>query len=520
GEQRLPRRWTHKPGEDTPAAKLMKALAPDGPELATDDPVWGKRLTLRAAFFKALRDGDPAAQSGAFRALLNHRLTYTLPADHDLPAFLALLDAFVAQGKPDRGTLRKLLADGLDDGHGNRLAGLQRHLLLRRAAFTRADFAALAAAVSRLSAEARAPVDRFEREAELGPAAVVAVPAALEALTLTPTGWVIDRDGPNAVRGVRVEPDALTAELSGEMRRRGLLGDADEVVLALATPAAVAALPAQVDSPDWAAASARADRALALKLGLLVLSGLLVLALLALALTAHRRRQRLLDLKDGFIRTVSHELRTPLASIRAMAETLERRLKDEPRARDYPTRIVRDVEGLGFLVENILSFNRLDHDRWVLRPEPVALGEVLAWAQDEVSRHAPRPVAWSVTGPAVTLSADPALLQLVCLNLGRNACHYNDRDPITLAWAVVRGPTGGITLTVTDNGRGIASEALPHVFTAFYRAAQPKGTRGSGLGLALCRQVMALHGGRIEVARTSPQGTTFALHFPPGAVQG
>ncbi len=523
GEQRLPRRWQHRPGDGTPALDRLKLLRPDGPELATDDPVWGQRLALRAAFFTALAAGDAEAQARTFRALLTHRLRFVVPADHDLPAFIALLQAFTAQGRPDRATLRGVLRDGLDDGQGDRLRGVQRDLLRRRDRFTQADFAGLSDAVSALSVAAGVEVDDFEARAAEAPAPPVTPLGPIDGPSSVGGRWVVDRDGPDAVRGVAVDRAGWADGLTERMRAGGLLGPREGVDLDAAEPAPgpvpLGRVPFRLRLPDATAAERAADRAFRLKIALLAVTAALVLALLALALTAHRRRQRLLDLKDGFIRTVSHELRTPLASIRAMAETLERRLAGEPKARDYPTRIVRDVDGLGHLVENILSFNRLDHGRWVLKPEPVALAEVLAWAQDEVTRHAPRPVEWSVTGPAVTLDADATLLQLVCLNLARNACHYSDRTPIRLAWAVARQGSG-VTVSLTDNGRGIAPEALPHVFTAFYRAAQPTSARGSGLGLALCQQVMALHGGRIEVAQTSAEGTTVALHFPAAAVRG
>ena len=70
---------------------------------------------------------------------------------------------------------------------------------------------------------------------------------------------------------------------------------------------------------------------------------------------------------------MSHELRTPLSAIRALAETLERRVGGQPGAGNYPSRIVAEADGLGRLVENILSFNRLDKGRWESRREPVPL---------------------------------------------------------------------------------------------------------------------------------------------------
>jgi signal transduction histidine kinase len=240
----------------------------------------------------------------------------------------------------------------------------------------------------------------------------------------------------------------------------------------------------------------------------------LVAGVMALGYLTYRRRHRFLALKGDFVSAVSHELRTPLASIRLMAETLERRTRDVPGVRDYPARIVRDIDGLGFLVENILSFNRLSRGKWKPQRESVRLGDVVARLAAERDLWARR--AAELTGDdldRVVLRADRDLLKLLLTNLLRNACSYNERDPARVRLSAVPRPAGGWIVRVGDNGVGIPTAEHERIFDDFYRAREGS-ERGSGLGLAICRKVMEAHGGSVRVAESSPAGTTFELCFP------
>jgi signal transduction histidine kinase len=215
------------------------------------------------------------------------------------------------------------------------------------------------------------------------------------------------------------------------------------------------------------------------------------------------------------VATVSHELRTPLASIRLLAETLEMRAGGSPEVRDYPARIIQATDGLHFLVENILSFNRIDKGRWVPQLTQVRLEELMGTLRSDLAGATRVPVRLSSDVEDVELQADPALLRLLLSNLGRNACAYNRRDPVELSVRVHAPPGHGCTMLFADNGIGIPESEWEHVFQDFYRLTQagPE-VHGSGLGLALCRRIMHVHGGTIRVAASGPQGTTFALTFP------
>jgi two-component system, OmpR family, sensor histidine kinase SenX3 len=230
---------------------------------------------------------------------------------------------------------------------------------------------------------------------------------------------------------------------------------------------------------------------------------------------AQHGRYRYVELKSDFVATVSHELRTPLASIRLLAETLERKLSRAPEMGDYPARIIQAADGLHFLVENILSFNRIDKGRWKPKPARVRLEELVGMLRSDLVDSTSVPVRLTADVGDVELEVDPSLLRLLLSNLARNACAYNRRNPVELSLRAYPHAGHGCVVLFGDNGIGIPESEWENVFRDFYRlGSQGTEVHGSGLGLALCRKIMALHRGRISIDSSGPQGTTFSLFFP------
>ncbi|MGK0360625.1 MAG: two-component system sensor histidine kinase SenX3 [Bradymonadia bacterium] len=520
GQQILPRQAAAVAGDRTPARALYSQLvgrpaAPTDPSATpapAGDAPWNERLRLRRALFDALAANDADAIAQAFRGILAASVRFVLPAERDVPFMLAMLTRLVEDGRPDPGLLRMVLHAGVPDGQGGRLESIQRRLLRRRDAFTQADFTVLADQIIALATPASVPVDAFKaRVREAGPAlsaGEVVVPSLL------PGGWYVLPTGEGA-RGVRVATASLLQSLTARMRGRSLLGSDYSVTAPDGLVGPVHRIRLKVASPEWARALKAADDAWFQKALLLWVTGALALGLIALVMVDQARRRRFLALKSDFVSTVSHELRTPLASIRLMGETLERRFKDAPRAKDYPSRIVRAADDMAFLVENILSFNRLDKGRWVARVASTSLNDVLQAARDKVVSHAAKPLQWRVEGEStLSLQVDSELIELMLVNLARNAVQYAQRSPVEVTIGVERTAKGGLQITVADNGPGMAPDVAKRVFAAFFRAPSSAGTRGSGLGLAICQKIMALHRGNIAVAEAGPDGTTFALRFP------
>jgi signal transduction histidine kinase len=524
-----------------PAAK-GDAVAPGGaPDLAAEGPRRTRtRLYLR--FRAALVLGQRGRITRTFRDLLAHRARFLVAARWDLPFMLVVLETFSAYTTPDPDLMRDLLRDGLRYARGRRMEGLQRRLLRQRHRFTRPDFAFLVDRLAALCGRHGVPAAAFLREAHRRRSPAVALPGALPGPVLMRGRWYAVPEG-NRIRGVRVEPPKILSDIAHRMRELHLVRGEDS----LQAPAWGGSHPLDdiapaVRSPRWARQRAAIGHRYRLKTGLGVLTGLLALVVLGGALLFIRRRQRYVELKSDFVASVSHELRTPLSSIRLLSETLERKIRDHPdlpeRVRQYPGRILRDVEGLSFLVENLLSFNRLDKGRWTLRREPVPLAEVMADLEDDLDTATPssRSVEIETEGvDDVVLDADPELMRLLWHNLGRNACQYNERDPVRLTLRAE--PRGRMWhLWLQDNGVGIPQAERERIFQEFYRithdgrgsgrARSASGARenhggqvraavrGSGLGLAMCRRILRLHGGDLRVADTGPDGTTFELWLP------
>ncbi|MCA9649896.1 MAG: HAMP domain-containing histidine kinase [Myxococcales bacterium] len=520
-QQRLPRLPDAAPGLDTPAWDLVQRIRqrqlPPGLELGSPSM---RRAELGLEMLDAIDRGERGEIEGSMRDILRHRASFVLDSTYDLPLTLALLDELVAFGPPAPTLMKGLLRDGFDAGPGARLQPLQRTLLARRSRFTAPDFELLAARIVALSQGAGVPTEDFERAAHPPASAPVPRPSSIDGPMLLGGGaWALVPYSPSQQRGIAVDLAELEESLADEMRRRGLLLDEDRFALPPPIGAtALATLLVEIDAPRLRRAWDEAEERFWLKTGFVAAAASLALAIVVLSLMLQRRRHRFVELKSDFVATVSHELRTPLASIRLMAETLQRRTRDLPAARDYPARIVRDIDGLAFLVENILSFNRLDKGRWQPRRGEVSLEPLVDEVLEDLESHVSAEIRLESEGlRGVVLHADRELLKLLLRNLLKNACTYNERDPIELELVGRReGPR--FVIEVADNGVGIPAAEQPRVFDDFRRGTGTR-ARGSGLGLSICRKTMEAHGGRIRIASSGPQGTRFTLEFPATMVE-
>ncbi len=522
GRQWLPRTTALRAEEATPARALYEALEAQGPGAlaAREEPEepWTERLRRMEAFLAALKASERAAMERTMREWLAHRASFVLPVAKDAAATLWLLERFQAEGRPDPGLMRALLRDGVQGASGARVEGLQRMLLERREAFGREDFAFLRERIARLSERTNVDSEDFDERAAAEPGARVELALPLAEPLLRPDGWYVEPAGTDGARGVRVGVIALLESVREEMRERGLLEEGDTLALTRAdTALPVSGLAVALESPRRVAAVAELASGYRLKALLLGLSGGLALALIALAVLAHERKARFLALRSEFVSTVSHELRTPLSAIRVMAETLERRVGGLPGAGNYPSRIIIEADALGRLVENILTYNRLEKGRWEARREQVPLDELLQRVVEEAGSQNATRVELKTEGLAgVAVAGDPELLRMVFSNLVHNACRYTTRAPVELRVEARR--ERGTVVRFSDNGAGIPRESWEAVFEEFRRLRREglPARGGSGLGLAICRRIMSLHGGTIRVAGSSPEGTTFELSFPSG----
>ena len=320
--------------------------------------------------------------------------------------------------------------------------------------------------------------------------------------------WLVVRRGAD-VRGAEVKLDEVVARVEAQLLQRATLEGGDSVAVVERRP-----LPGlRLISPRLDAAEVALIRAWTWKTVLLALTALLGLSVVLLARLAERRRAETVALQREFISTVSHELRTPLAAIRVMAETLERKLPGDGPAKDYPHRLVAAADGLTFLVDNILSFNRLESGRLEPKREVLPLATLEAWLREDAQLAVDTEVEVRCSELTFAVNVDPELMRVLVLNLLRNAWKYGARRPVVFE---VRAQLAGdgVVVSFSDNGPGIPLDARERVFEAFHRLPTARKTGGSGLGLALARRIAELHGGTLRICASSDQGSTFELRLP------
>src|SRR4051794_17209253 len=221
------------------------------------------------------------------------------------------------------------------------------------------------------------------------------------------------------------------------------------------------------------------------------------------ALSASRDRQRQLVADAG------HELRTPLTSLRTNLDLLTQADRQGGLSESSRQELLRDVqfqiEELTTLIGDLTELAREQPAEVML--EEVDLAEITERAVQRVRRRASslhfdlRTEPWWVVG-------DAAALERAVLNLLDNAAKWS--PPLGVVTVCLEAGT----LTVSDQGRGIAEEDLPHVFDRFYRSSDSRTMPGSGLGLAIVRQVAERHGGSVAVGRSAQGGASFQLSVP------
>jgi two-component system heavy metal sensor histidine kinase CusS len=226
------------------------------------------------------------------------------------------------------------------------------------------------------------------------------------------------------------------------------------------------------------------------------------------------RLEEAFDRLDQFSADVAHELRTPVHNLRQVAE-IGLAAGGAGDDRQALGRVLDESERLTRLIERFLLFARLSDPRAGLTLTPARVAEELAAVADFfASAAAEAGVRLAVDAPPeLVFPFDDGLFQRAVSNLVANAiAHTPPGGEITLFAGC---DPGGVRVEVRDTGRGIAADALPRLFDRFYRPPESRAAgRGVGLGLAIVRRAVELHGGTVAVESTPGSGTRVRLHFP------
>ncbi|HEX5581484.1 MAG TPA: HAMP domain-containing sensor histidine kinase [Gemmatimonadaceae bacterium] len=254
------------------------------------------------------------------------------------------------------------------------------------------------------------------------------------------------------------------------------------------------------------------------RLPLLLFLFLLTVGLAAIAVLQVRRQQELARLRTDFVSSVSHELRTPLAQIRWFAELLRMgRLRSEDE-RDRSLRIIdQEARRLAFLVENVLNFSRSGQTTGRLSPEPADVaGEVREVVDGFLPLAQGRRVRMETRlEPGAVALVDRGALRQITLNLLDNAVKYGPVGQ-TVTVGVERIGDERVRLWVEDEGPGVPEEERERVWSPFYRAQRDlvSAVTGSGIGLSVVADLVALQDGRRWIESTPAGGARVVLEFP------
>jgi len=253
---------------------------------------------------------------------------------------------------------------------------------------------------------------------------------------------------------------------------------------------------------------------------IILASTLAALIGLMAARRAFYRQQELNELKSNFVSSVSHELRAPIASMRLLAESLERgKIADSVKQKEYFGLLVQESRRLSMMIENILDFSRIERGGKNYEFEPSDVG---AMAEDTVRLMRPcaaeRQVELALrpNGGAAAQSfvCDAPAVQQALINLIDNAIKHS---PAGGRVAVgLDGVAAELSLWVEDNGQGIPPEEHGKIFERFYRRGSElrRETQGIGIGLTIVKHIVESHGGRVTVRSAPGQGSRFTMELP------
>lgn len=227
--------------------------------------------------------------------------------------------------------------------------------------------------------------------------------------------------------------------------------------------------------------------------------------------TANRR-------KDEILAMVSHELRNPLAAIQNAVRVLGNQVGDSLIRQKAQALIERQVCRMTQLVNDLLDVSRISHGRLDLRRERIDLRVVVRNAietlESDINERNHHLSTELPEGP-VWLQADPCRLEQVFVNLLANASRYTDAGGELAVWVHTRDDQA--VVRIRDSGIGIAPDALPHIFDMFRQTDEAAAYAGSGLGigLALVRNLLELHGGTVTAASAGiSRGSEFTVRLP------
>lgn len=228
---------------------------------------------------------------------------------------------------------------------------------------------------------------------------------------------------------------------------------------------------------------------------------------------ATRRQWKLSQQQQNFMMAVTHELKTPISITRLNLETLNKHKLDAHLQEKIIQKTLHETDRLNDLCNNILLASRLEGGSYTFHKEQLFLNEIAMQSVHQFNGRFPERKIVAETFDTIELAGDPLLIKMLVNNLLENALKYTPKDkPVTVN---VKYDKGSKILSVADNGPGIPDAEKRLIFEKFYRMGDEKtrSSKGTGLGLYLCKKIADDHKGSISVEDNHPAGSIFKVVF-------
>lgn len=226
------------------------------------------------------------------------------------------------------------------------------------------------------------------------------------------------------------------------------------------------------------------------------------------------RKQFLLGRQQqNFMMAVTHELKTPIAVVNLNLETLQKRKLDEERQQRLISSTLQEANRLNDLTTNILVTSQLESGNYTPGKENINLSELAEkCVSDFLSRYQNRIIKKNIE-ENIFINGERLLLQLLINNLLDNALKYSSKEKII--YTELSNNQTKIYLKISDEGSGISDDEKKKVFEKFYRSGNEeiRKTKGTGLGLYLCKRIAENHRAKIKVTNNKPAGSIFTVEF-------
>ncbi len=227
---------------------------------------------------------------------------------------------------------------------------------------------------------------------------------------------------------------------------------------------------------------------------------------------AVRRQINVQEQQQNFMMAITHELKTPIAIAQLNLETLQKHQLDEKTRQKLIRIALEETNRLNNLASNILVSAQLEDNKYKPAKDDLDLSRLVRDCIDAVRTRYPNRTFRSVIEPEIDIRGDQLLLQILINNLLENAVRYSPSESTTVCSLSRKHET---ILEVTDEGEGIPDHEKKNIFKKFYRLGSEatRATKGTGLGLYLCRKIAADHHATIRIRDNQPRGSAFAVIF-------